>query len=97
MFFADCNYHPMKRSDLKSYDPLGYEMMRKMWKVGARHGKHEPRTWKLGQSGRPLSATFRSSTKTSVTLVDPAGRARTISLSALSPLDREYILRWNDE
>lgn len=97
MFFAGCNYHPMKRSDLKRYDPIGYEMMRKMWKVGDRYGKHEPRTWKLGRSGRPLSATLRASTKTSATLVDPAGRARTISLSALSPFDREYIARWNDE
>lgn len=97
MFFAGCNYDPMKRSNLKTYDPTGYEMMRKMWKVGDRHGKHEPRTWKLGRAGKALSATFQSSTKTSVTLVDPAGRTRTISLSALSPLDQEYMLRWNDD
>lgn len=97
MFFAGCNYHPMKRADLKSYDPVGYEMMRKMWKVGDQHGKHEKRTWKLGRAGRELSATYRASTKTSVTLLDSTGKARTISLSALSPLDREYISRWDDE
>lgn len=97
MFFAECNYHPMKRTDLKSYDPFGYEMMRKMWKVGDRHGQHEKRTWKLGRSGRELKATMKSSTRTSVTLVDSTGRSRTISISALSPVDRDYVARWNDE
>lgn len=97
MFFAECNYQPMKRPQLKGYDPIGYEMMRKMWKVGDRHGKHEQRTWKLERNGRELKATFRASTGKSVTLDDSSGRSRTVSLKALSPVDREYIARWNDE
>lgn len=31
MYFAKCNYEPVDRAALKKYDPMGYEMIRKMW------------------------------------------------------------------
>jgi hypothetical protein len=33
MYFVKCNYEPRDRSRLKTYDPVGYAMIRKMWKV----------------------------------------------------------------
>jgi hypothetical protein len=33
MYFVKCNYEPSDRSKLKAYDPVGYAMIRKMWKV----------------------------------------------------------------
>jgi hypothetical protein len=34
MYFVKCNYEPSDRNQLKAYDPVGYAMIRKMWKVG---------------------------------------------------------------
>jgi hypothetical protein len=33
MYFVACNYEPSERNQLKDYDPVGYKMIRKMWKV----------------------------------------------------------------
>lgn len=33
IYFFECDYFPTRRAELKSYDPTGYEMMEKMWKV----------------------------------------------------------------
>ncbi len=33
MYFVKCNYEPSDRNQLKAYDPVGYAMIRKMWKV----------------------------------------------------------------
>jgi len=33
MYFVRCNYEPSDRNQLKEYDPLGYDMIRKMWKL----------------------------------------------------------------
>jgi hypothetical protein len=33
MYFVKCNYEPADKSKLKKYDPVGYEMVRKIWKV----------------------------------------------------------------
>jgi hypothetical protein len=33
MYFVKCNYEPSDRNKLKAYDPVGYAMIRKMWKV----------------------------------------------------------------
>ena len=33
MYFVGCNYEPSDRKQLKDYDPVGYEMIRKMWRV----------------------------------------------------------------
>ena len=76
---------------------MGYQMIRKMWKIGDKHGKHESRTWRLGRVARPRQATFQSATKTGVTLIDVAGRERTIKFVALSKIDRDYVKRWKDE
>jgi hypothetical protein len=32
MYFAKCNYQPSARGDLKAYDPVGYAMIRKLWR-----------------------------------------------------------------
>ncbi len=34
MYFARCNYRPTDRGELKSYDPTGYAMIRKLWAAG---------------------------------------------------------------
>lgn len=31
MYFAECNYYPFNREQLKEYDPDGYWLIRKMW------------------------------------------------------------------
>ena len=31
MYFARCNYQPFEREELKTYDPVGYAMIEKMW------------------------------------------------------------------
>lgn len=31
MYFARCDYYPFDRKELKSYDPVGYAMIEKMW------------------------------------------------------------------
>src|SRR6185437_15870801 len=31
MYFANCNYFPHNRSELKKYDPVGYNMIELMW------------------------------------------------------------------
>ena len=33
MYFAGCNYPPANREELKTYDPVGYNMVEKMWGV----------------------------------------------------------------
>jgi hypothetical protein len=33
MYFAKCNYEPSTRRELKDYDPVGYAMIRKLWKL----------------------------------------------------------------
>jgi hypothetical protein len=33
MYFVGCNYQPFNREELKSYDPVGYEMIEKMWDI----------------------------------------------------------------
>jgi hypothetical protein len=33
MYFVRCNYEPSNQKQLKAYDPVGYAMIRKMWKV----------------------------------------------------------------
>ncbi len=33
MYFFECDYSPTKREELESYDPVGYTMIQKMWKV----------------------------------------------------------------
>ena len=32
MYFAKCNYQPSNRQELKTYDPVGYAMIRKLWR-----------------------------------------------------------------
>jgi len=31
MYFVGCNYPPVNREELKTYDPTGYDMIEKMW------------------------------------------------------------------
>jgi hypothetical protein len=33
MYFVGCQYQPFNRKELKAYDPVGYEMIQKMWRV----------------------------------------------------------------
>jgi hypothetical protein len=33
MYFVGCNYPPVNREELKAYDPVGYNMVEKMWGV----------------------------------------------------------------
>lgn len=33
MYFVGCNYEPSTRKMLRAYDPLGYAMIQKMWRV----------------------------------------------------------------
>lgn len=94
MFFVECNYFPFDRMDLREYDPVGYRMIRNVWKIGDEFGKHESRTWRIGRDGRPLPATFVSHSAGRITLIDSANRKRTIRMSAVSELDREYVARW---
>jgi|GEM_PF-1029777 len=35
MYFVGCNYRPFNREELKGYDPVGYAMIEKLWRVGA--------------------------------------------------------------
>jgi hypothetical protein len=35
-YFAGCHYFPFNRRELKSYDPAGYEMIRKMWNLNGK-------------------------------------------------------------
>jgi len=34
MYFVGCNYPPANRSELKAYDPAGYDMIERYWDVG---------------------------------------------------------------
>jgi hypothetical protein len=42
IYFAGCNYHPLNRSELKEYDPVGYAMIEQFWRVGAGASKKSP-------------------------------------------------------
>jgi hypothetical protein len=97
MFFARCNYQPYHRLELKQYDPVGYEMIRRQWKIGDEFGEPLSRAWKLGRSSRQLVGTMKSYKAGKVTLVDSAGRDRTISLKALGELDQDIVKRWFGE
>ncbi|MBL6706183.1 MAG: hypothetical protein ISQ06_08730 [Planctomycetaceae bacterium] len=97
MFFARCNYQPYHRLELKEYDPVGYEMIRRQWKIGDEFGKPAPRAWKLGRSTRTLEATLKSYSSGKVTLVEPSGKERTISLKALGEVDQDIVKRWFGE
>jgi hypothetical protein len=33
MYFVGCNYQPFTRAELKTYDPVGYALVEKMWGV----------------------------------------------------------------
>ena len=35
MYFCGCDYPPRNRAELRAYDPTGYAMIQKMWKVPA--------------------------------------------------------------
>ena len=97
MFFAECNYQPFNHVEFREYDPAGYRMIREVWKIGDKHGTHEERTWHIGRSGRPLRATFQSSSRSRVTLIDANKKTRTMPTASLSPIDRNYIAQWLDE
>lgn len=97
MFFAECNYKPYDRSEFKVYDPAGYEMVRKLWKIGDKYGRHQPRTWTHEQTGRTLEATFKSLADGRVTLLDKQRRERKITLESLGAVDRDYVERWFDD
>jgi len=34
MYFAGSNYKPFNRAELKPYDPTGYAMFERFWRVG---------------------------------------------------------------
>ena len=34
MYFVGCNYPPANRSELKAYDPVGYDMIERYWGMG---------------------------------------------------------------
>ncbi|MFN8606756.1 MAG: hypothetical protein U0931_04450 [Vulcanimicrobiota bacterium] len=36
MYFARCNYPPYDRAELRKYDPQGYAVIEKLWRIGAR-------------------------------------------------------------
>lgn len=38
MYFVGCNYFPFTREELKRYDPSGYDMIERMWRVGPAAG-----------------------------------------------------------
>jgi hypothetical protein len=97
IFFARCNYQPYNRLEFKAYDPTGYEMIRRQWKIGDEFGKHEQREWKLGRSTRKLEATLKSYSAGKVTLVESSGKERTIALKALRELDQDIVKRWFGE
>jgi hypothetical protein len=97
MFFARCNYQPYHRLELKEYDPVGYAMIRRQWKIGDEFGEPSSRAWKLGRSSRHLEGTMKSYKAGKVTLVDSTGHERTISLKALGVLDQDIVKRWFGE
>ena len=97
MFFAACNYQPYNRLQFKQYDPAGYEMIRRQWKIGSKFGEPELRGWQLGRSRRKLEATMKSFDGNRVSLVEPSGRERTVALKTLGELDQEIVKRWFDE
>jgi hypothetical protein len=33
MYFAACNYFPRRRQELQVYDPVGYAMIGRMWRL----------------------------------------------------------------
>lgn len=33
MYFVECNYPPRRRGELRDYDPIGHDMIRRMWKL----------------------------------------------------------------
>lgn len=35
MYFVGCNYYPFKREELRSYDPSGYAVVRRIWGLGS--------------------------------------------------------------
>lgn len=96
MFFARCNYRPYDRSELRAYDPVGYRTVRELWKIGDKYGQHEQRTWSVGRSGKPLKATFESITGSRVALIDEAGKRKIYSVSAIGPVDRDYLDYWHE-
>lgn len=96
MHFGECNYGPRKRVDLRSYDPVGYEMIRRMWKIGKAYGRPERRAWTLGKAGRQLEGIYQSSTRTHVRVLDSGNRSRRLALSTLSQIDRDYVNAWED-
>ncbi|NQV29204.1 MAG: hypothetical protein HQ518_33030 [Rhodopirellula sp.] len=97
MFFARSNYQPYHRLEFKEYDPVGYEMIRRQWKIGDEFGEPMPRDWSLGRSTRKLEATLKSYSAGKVTLVESSGKERTISLKALRELDQDIVKRWFGE
>lgn len=42
VYFVGGYYTPFTRAELKSYDPPGYDLVRKMWKVDAAEPRHAP-------------------------------------------------------
>lgn len=42
MYFVGCNYRPFNRSELKQYDPSGFAMIERFWRVGAGASEKAP-------------------------------------------------------
>jgi hypothetical protein len=43
MYFVGCNYQPFNRKELKEYDPVGYAMIEKMWRVKPEKADAKPK------------------------------------------------------
>ncbi len=97
MYFARCNYRPFNRSELKTYDPTGYAMIREMWKEGDEHGQHGLRNWRLEQFKKPVIGTFKSLEGGRVIVALESGKERKLQLKSLSLVDQDYIRRWEGD
>jgi hypothetical protein len=42
MYFVGCNYQPFNRTELKEYDPVGYSLIERFWRVGEGTSKKAP-------------------------------------------------------
>ena len=105
MYFVGCDYEPFNRDELKTYDPLGYAMIERMWDESAVRSlavperpaetlalEAGPRLWRDSEGNQIVTARFKSYRKGFVTLITTDHSEAALPLNVFCHQDQTFVL-----
>ncbi len=108
MYFVGCDYQPFHRDELKSYDPVGFAMIERVWSAASETNpdvapsgrtiaanslnKPEARTWFDSEGRRAMTGQFKSYRKGFVTVQTSEQTEICVPLNDLSADDQAFVL-----